>query len=317
MGTHPLVVHTETIGKAAREWLEERCEVVAAGTDDPSFEQLAPRIEALLVRTYTDVDERLLDRLPRLKVVGRAGVGVDNIDVAACRNRGVEVVYAPASSTHAVSEYVIALLCDALRPRLYLHESEDRSRWSQHRKTLVADRQFDELTLGILGMGRIGSTVAGFASALGFETIATDLETIPDERRHGASMVSIEELFAEADVLTIHVDGRRANRGLIGDALLERMKDDAVLINTSRGFVMQHDPLRRVLEERTRMRAYLDVHDPEPPPPGDRLFELANAHLLPHLASRTETAMARMSDVVHDIWAVLEGRSPTWPAPVD
>lgn len=317
MGTHPLVVHTETIGNAARAWLEERAEVVAAAADDPSFTELAPRIEALLVRTYTEVDDDLLDRLPRLKVVGRAGVGVDNIDVAACRRRGIEVVYAPASSTHAVAEYVVALLCDALRPRVYLQGAEDRSQWSHHRKTLVAKRQFDELTLGILGMGRIGSTVAGFADALGFQTIATDLETIPQDRRHGAKMVSVETLFAEADVLTVHVDGRRANRGLIGDDLLDRMKHDAVLINTSRGFVMQHDPLRRVLEARTDMRAYLDVHDPEPPPPGDLLFERSNAHLLPHLASRTETAMARMSDVVQDIWAVLEGREPTWPAPSD
>ena len=317
MGTDPLVVHTETIGNAARIWLEERAEVVAAGADEPTFAELAPRIEGLLVRTYTQVDDALLDRLPRLKVVGRAGVGVDNIDVAACRKRGVEVVYAPASSTHAVSEYVVALLCDALRPRIYLENAEDRKQWSRHRKTLVAGRQFDELTLGILGMGRIGSTVAGFARALGFQTIATDLEPISEDRRHGAAMVPAETLFAEADVLTIHVDGRRANRGFIGEALLGRLKHDAVLINTSRGFVMQHDPLRRILETRADLRAYLDVHDPEPPPEGDRLFELSNAHLLPHLASRTETAMARMSDVVQDIWAVLEGRKPTWPAPED
>lgn len=317
MGTHPLVVHTETIGNAARAWLAERAEVVAAAADQPDFEALAPRIDALLVRTYTDVDDALLDRLPKLKVVGRAGVGVDNIDVAACRRRGVEVVYAPASSTNAVAEYVVALLCDALRPRVYLQEAEERSRWSHHRKTLVATRQFDELTLGILGMGRIGTTVAGFANALGFQTIAADLESIPTECRHGAEMVSTEELFTRADVLTIHVDGRRANRGLIGDDLLDRMKPDAVLINTSRGFVMQHDPLREILAERTEMRAFLDVHDPEPPPPGDRLFTLPNAHLLPHLASRTETAMARMSDVVRDIWAVLEGHEPKWPAPND
>ena len=317
MNTRPLVVHTETIGNAARAWLEERADVIAAGAESDAFAELAPRIDALLVRTYTKVDEALLDRLPRLKVVGRAGVGVDNIEVTACRNRGVEVVYAPASSTHAVAEYVVALLCDALRPRVYLQDAEDRSRWSHHRKTLVAGRQFDELTLGILGMGRIGSTVAGFAEALGFQTIATDLESIPLTDRHGAGMVSVEALFEQADVLTIHVDGRRANRGLIGDDLLGRMKRDAVLINTSRGFVMQHDPLRRVLEARTDLRAFLDVHDPEPPPPGDRLFELPNAHLLPHLASRTETAMARMSDVVQDLWAVLNGQEPTWPAPAE
>ena len=268
------------------------------------------------MRTYTKVDDQLLERLPELKVVGRAGVGVDNIDVTACRRRGVEVVYAPASSTHAVAEYVVALLCDALRPRLYLERAEDRERWSHHRRTLVAHRQFDELTLGILGMGRIGTTVAGFADALGFETIASDLEEIPVDRRHRAQMVSTEELFERSDVLTIHVDGRRANRGFVGENLFRRMQD-AVLINTSRGFVLDHDSLRDLLQARTDVRAFLDVHDPEPPPEGDRLFDLPNAALLPHLASRTDTAMARMSDVVEDIWAVLEGRRPTWPAPED
>ena len=317
METRPLVVHTETIGNAARAWLEERAEVVAAGADEPLFAELAPRVVGLLVRTYTRVDDALLDRLPNLKVVGRAGVGVDNIDVTACRRRGVEVVYAPASSTHAVAEYVVALLCDALRPRVYLEHAEDRGGWSHHRKTLVAPRQFDELTLGILGMGRIGSTVAGFAEALGFVTIASDLEEIPVDRRHRAEMVSTEELFERSDVLTIHVDGRHANRGFVGEDLFRRMKQDAVLINTSRGFVMEHDALRGLLQARTDVRAFLDVHDPEPPPRGDRLFDLPNAALLPHLASRTETAMARMSEVVEDIWAVLEGRPPTWPAPED
>ena len=90
MKTRPLVVHTETIGNAAKAWLEERAEVVAAGAEDASFAVLASRIDALLVRTYTLVDEDLLDQLPNLKVVGRAGVGVDNIDVTACRRRGVE-----------------------------------------------------------------------------------------------------------------------------------------------------------------------------------------------------------------------------------
>ena len=311
----PLVIYTETIDPSALEWLTERAEVLACAPGDPAFESAVERIEGLLIRTYTQVDSALLDRLPALKVVGRAGVGIDNIDVAACRQRGVEVVYAPASSTHAVAEYVVALLCDALRPREYLADAVDQAAWGHLRKTLVGRRQFDELTLGILGLGRIGRTVARFAEVLGFTVRYHDLEEIPEADRFGAKSVALESLFSDVDLLTIHVDGRARNRGFIDRSLLDRLPPDAVVINTSRGFVFDHDSLRSWLTERPETRAYLDVQDPEPPPPGDPLLTLPNARLLPHLASRTSTAMARMSDVVEDIWAVLEGTPPNWPAP--
>ncbi|MEC8735072.1 MAG: NAD(P)-dependent oxidoreductase [Planctomycetota bacterium] len=315
MSHPPLVIYTETLDPAALAWLSSRAEVRQGAPEDAAFEAAAPTAEGLVVRTYTRVDDELLDRLPALKVVARAGVGIDNIDVAACRARGVEVVYAPASSTHAVAEYVLALLCDALRPRDYLDGAADRATWSGLRRDLVATRQFDELTLGILGLGRIGGTVAGFARALGFEVLYHDLRTIPESSRSGATPVGCEELFERSDVLTVHVDGRAGNRGVIGRGLLDRLPEGAVLLNTSRGFVFDGEGLRGWLAARGDARAYLDVHDPEPPPAGDPLLALPNAFLLPHLASRTSTAMARMSDVVHDVWAVLEGRAPEWPAP--
>ena len=315
MSEPPLIIYTETIGSRALAWLEERAKVLATAPGQPEFEAHLDRIRGLLVRTYTRVDAALLDRLPALEVVGRAGVGIDNIDVAACRQRGVEVVYAPASSTHAVAEYVVALLSDALRPRTFLEEAVDGDTWRGLRSSLVGRRQFDELTLGILGLGRIGSTVARFAEVLGFTVRYHDLRELPPADRHGAEPRGLEALFEEVDVLSIHVDGRPGNRGFIGRALLDRMREGAVVLNTSRGFVFDHDGLRAWLAERPDVRAYLDVQDPEPPPAGDLLLALPNAMLLPHLASRTTTAMDRMSDVVHDIWAVLEGRAPEWPAP--
>ena len=315
MSHPPLIIYTETIDPGALAWLSERGRVLSTAPGEPEFEGHADQIEALLIRTYTQVDAALLDRLPALKVVGRAGVGIDNIDVSACRARGVEVVYAPASSTHAVAEYVLALLCDALRPREYLEGAVDSKTWSGLRKTLVGHKQFDELTLGILGLGRIGSTVARFAQVLGFKVRYHDLRDRPESECHGATPVGLEELFGGVDVLSVHVDGRAANRGFIDRSLLDRLATDAVLLNTSRGFVFDHDGLRAWLAARPDARAYLDVQDPEPPPEGDPLLALPNARLLPHLASRTTTAMQRMSDVVHDIWAVLEGRPPDWPAP--
>jgi hypothetical protein len=146
----PLVVVTEHLADEASEWLAKRFEVIHAAPTCPRFAEAAADIEALVVRTYTRVDEQLLAGLPRLKVVGRAGVGIDNIDVAACRARGVQVVSTPDANTQAVVEYVVCLLCDALRPRLFLDEAVTKQEWDELRQDVVGLWQMDELVLGIL-----------------------------------------------------------------------------------------------------------------------------------------------------------------------
>lgn len=311
-----LIVRTEHLDAGAEAWLAERSEVVHAAVDDARFDMLAPDVRALVVRTYTRVDERLLDRLPRLEVVGRAGVGLDNIDVQACRARGVEVVHTPDANTQAVVEYVVALLCDALRPRVTLGEPIDRDRWSEIREEICGAWQMNELILGILGFGRIGRRVAQVASAIGFTVIYHDLVEIPTSERHGATPVDLAGLLGESDVLTIHVDGRDANHGLLDAGMLERVKSDLVLINTSRGFVVDENALAAWLERHPAALALLDVHAEEPFTTDDPLLGLGNAHLAPHLASRTATALSNMSWVVKDVWRVLQGETPHHPAPV-
>ena len=311
----PLVVRTENLDPDAEAWIAERCAFAVAAPGDETFDGLADRIVGLVVRTYTDVGSALLDRLPALRVVARAGVGVDNIDVAACRARGVEVVHTPDANTQAVVEYVTALLCDAIRPRLFLESAVDADRWKEIRSEVCGARQMNEMTLGILGLGRIGRRIAAVAGAIGFKVIYHDLIDLPEPVRAGAEPVSMEVLLAESDVLTIHVDGRSSNRNLIDAGVLRRLKSDAVLVNTSRGFVIREDDLATWLAGRSEARAILDVHAKEPFPADDPLVALANAHLAPHLASRTRTAMANMSWVVRDLWRVLEGEPPHHPAP--
>lgn len=313
----PLVLVTEALSDAATQWLAERCRVERVSPQEPAWAELAARAEGLVVRTYTTVDEALLKTLPRLRVVGRAGVGLDAIDLPACRRRGVPVVSTPDANTQAVVEYVLCLLCDALRPRLYLEHPLPAEEWTQLREEVVGLWQMDELRLGILGMGRIGRRVAAVAGAIGFECVYNDLAEVPESARSGARPVPVEELFAESDVLTLHVDGRPSNRHFVSAPLLQLMRPDVLLLNTCRGMVLDAAALAEFLRANPAASAILDVHCPEPFTEASPLVGLPNAHLAPHLAARTMRAMDNMSWVVRDVWAVLDGRPPVHPAPAD
>ncbi len=309
----PVVIVAESLDDSWRSWLAERCSVVNVKVDDDG----APldSAEALVVRTYTHVDAALLDRMPALKVVGRAGVGIDNIDIGACRARGVEVVHTPAANTRAVVELVFAAVFDALRPRLFLDRALGLDEWKSVRAELVGPRELSECTLGILGIGRIGRQIARAAAGFDCTVIACDLEQIPQEHRHGAEMVGHDELFRRSDVLTIHVDGRAGNRGLIGTPELALLPEGALLVNASRGSVVDAGALAEWLGRDPSAQAILDVHDPEPFGQDLPLLALPNAHLMPHIGGATAHAHRNMSAVVEDVWRVLSGEPPRWPAP--
>lgn len=312
---HGPVLVTETLSPAAMTWLRGETEAIESPVQASGFGDAAARATGLVVRTLTRVDERLLDRMPRLKVVGRAGVGLDNIDLEACRRRHIRVVHTPDANTQAVVEYVLCLLCDALRPRLFLERPVDAEAWERIRQEVCGESQMDERTLGILGLGRIGSRVAEVARAIGFRTLYHDVRAIEPSARHAAEPVSAEALFERSDVVTLHIDGRPSNRHFVSADLIRRMRPGALLLNTCRGFVMDHAALADFLRANPGVQALLDVHDPEPFTEHHPLLGLPNAHLSPHLASRTRSAMERMSWVVRDVVAVLRGQAPRFPAP--
>jgi D-3-phosphoglycerate dehydrogenase len=315
MDDKPLVIVTEQLSDEAAQWLARSCRVIKVGPDAPAFQESLNEAQGLLVRTYTAVTEALLDAAPSLRVVGRAGTGLDNIDVTACRARGIEVVYTPYANTQAVVEFVLGILCDTLRPRVTITQSVPPEQWADLRATSVARWQMNELTLGILGLGRIGKRVAEVAGTIGFKVIYNDRLDIPSEMRFGATPVPVEALFDQSDVLSIHIDGRPSNHHFINSWLIDRMKGDVLLINTSRGFVVDNVALASFLNAHDSARAHLDVHDPEPFDDQYPLLKTPHATLTPHLGSRTQCAMRNMSWVVRDIVAVLEDRPPQHPAP--
>lgn len=311
------VVITETLDERCAAWLAERGEVVWQAHDRPGLDAELAKADALVVRTYTQIDAALLDRAPNVKVVGRAGVGLDNFDLEACKARGVRVVYTPDANTQAVVEYVFGLILDHVRPRTALLPGTDAQAFHALRKSEVG-RELADLTIGILGMGRIGQRIAMVAHALGMNTLGCDLideasirQAIP---KVPFSFVDHAALYGGSDIVTVHVDGRSSNRQLIDAQALTHFRRNALFINAARGMLVDHDALADWLDQHPKGFAMLDVHDPEPPTEDHALYRRANAMLLPHLASRTDSALLNMSWVVRDVVAVLDGNPPTHPA---
>lgn len=300
----PLVIVTEPIPDEPAAWLAERARVVNAMPGDAAFERAIAEASALVVRTYTTVDAPLLSRAPTLRAVGRAGVGIDNIDRAACHARNIAVFNTPDANTTAVVEYVFSLIFQRLRPIPALTDGVDLRRWEAARIDATAARELNELIIGVIGFGRIGSRVGRIARAFGCGVLFHDLVPITDPA--GCETAPPERVLAEADILTLHVDGRPTNRHLIAAAQLALLKPDATLINTSRGLVIDEAALAAWLAGHTRAAAYLDVHATEPIVPSNPLLRLPNARLYPHAASCTHSAKVRMGWVVRDVLEHLD-----------
>src|ERR671917_566516 len=212
----------------------------AAPVVSPEFDRHLPLAAGMVVRTYTRVNDALLARAPRLKVVGRGGVGLENIDVPACRRRGVQVVYTPDANTLAVGDFVFGYLLQLLRPWGFFREQVYEPKEFKRIRDTVRGRQLNELTLGVLGMGRVGRRVGQIgAHGFGMRVIYNDvLDIRPQSLPFPATFVDKPTLYREADVLSLHVTMLPGNENLVGRDQLALMKRDAVLVNTSRGEVL-------------------------------------------------------------------------------
>ncbi len=305
-----VIVTTEGLESAPLAWLKERVQVIELTLNDRSqlIGALA-KADGIIVRTYTQVNDELLARAPRLKVVGRAGVGLENIDQAACHNRGIKVISTPEANTHAVREYVFNLIFALGRPVVRLREPVAAEVFHQYRKT-SRGMELCGLTLGVLGMGRIGRAVSRVAIALGMKVIYNDVIDVSSAVDFAAESVGVDELFKRADILTIHVSHRDGNRHFVSANRLELMKPSALLINTARGEVIDAKALANAIKSGRLFGAALDVHDPEPPGIDYPLWNLDRVILAPHLAARTQGAMDAMSWVARDVVEYLHRQYP-------
>lgn len=271
--------------------------------------------DGLIVRNQTRVTPELLDVAPGLKVVGRLGVGLDNIDLAACRDRGVAVTFARSSNAIAVAEYVFAAMLAASRQLAAATESVRGGSWD--RKRFTGGELYGK-ALGIVGLGDIGARLAKRAQAFGMRLLASDPLVTTSSlavAEYGVELTGLEELLAEADFVSLHVPLIPATKGMINAERLALMRPTAWLINTSRGGVVDEAALAAALRAGRPAGATLDVRAAEPPGPGDPLAELPNVFLTPHIAGISAESNQRTATmVVDDVRRVLAGGRPLNPA---
>ena len=259
----------------------------------------AANADALIVRNRTQVRGELLAAAAQLRVVGRLGVGLDNIDVPACEARGIAVIPATGANALAVAEYVIGTAMLLLRGAYGASADVAAGKWP--RNALSNGREIAGKTLGLIGFGGIGQLTAGLARALGMRVIASDA-LLPASsagwRAADLPHMALDELLRTADVVSLHVPLTAETRNLLDASRLALMKADAILINTSRGGVVDEPALAAALKAGRLGGAALDVFDPEPLPAGSALAGAPNLILTPHIAGLTAESNARVSTMI-------------------
>ncbi|WP_299357943.1 hydroxyacid dehydrogenase [uncultured Paracoccus sp.] len=256
--------------------------------------------EVLVVRNRTQVDRSLLDAGTDLRVVGRLGVGLDNIDLETCKDRGVQVWPATGANDLAVAEYVITTSMMLLRGAYLSSQDVGAGRWP--RQSLIG-REVSGRVMGLLGLGAIARKVAVRAEALGMRVIAHDPHLDPgDPAWETASSVSFNDLLAQSDALSLHVPLTPQTRHIIDGSALGRMKTSAVLVNAARGGVVDEEALASALEGHRLGGAALDVFESEPltAKGGARFTGISNVILTPHIAGVTEESNVRVSSMIAD-----------------
>ena len=243
--------------------------------------------DALVVRSAVQVDDALLEHAPKLRVIGRAGVGVDNIDTDAATRRGIVVMNTPGANAVAVAELTVCLMIDLARKVPAANSSMHAGRWE---KKLLQGTELRGKTLGILGLGRIGLEVARRARGFGMEIVGSDPFVSPAvARENGIVLVPLEELFAKADYLTLHVGLTPQTQGIINAKTLGAMKKGVRIINCARGELVEEAALAEALKSGQVAGAALDVLTEEPPK-NSPFFSMDNVILTPHIAGSTNEA---------------------------
>jgi D-3-phosphoglycerate dehydrogenase len=276
--------------------------------DAVKLNQLLPGCRALIVRNQTKVNADLLSAAPQLQVIGRAGAGLDNIEVPAATARGIVVASTPDQNSISVAELAFGMMLAFARKIPEANAHAHGNSWDRQR--FVGTELYGK-TLGIVGLGRIGFLLAMRARAFGMRIVAHDAYISPDAvsvAESGAELLGLNDLLAQSDFVSCHMPLTPETRRAFGYEHFSRMKPGAFFLNLARGEVVDEAGLIKALEEKRLAGAGLDVREKEPPAPGP-LAQMDNVLLTPHIAAFTREAQDRVvAAVCQDVLAVLEGR---------
>ena len=304
----------EPIAEAGVEVLRKVGNVrLSEGTDEETMVSEIADIDGVLVRAKGGITRRILENAPRLKVAGRHGVGVDNIDLDAATEHGVQVVNTPHAVIEGVAEHAVGMMLALSKKLLYGDREMRKGRFDARYE--IRGREMVGRSLGIVGAGNIGQRVAEICH-LAFQMPISyyDVVAAPElEERLGARRVSLDELLANNEYITVHVPLLPATRGMIGADEFAKMRPDTYFFNTARGPVVDEAALVEALTGGQIAAAGIDVYEKEPPNADNPLFALDNVIVEPHTATATEEALLKMALVTEDMVAVLEGRTPKYP----
>lgn len=304
------VLVADPIAAAGVERLKRAAEVdVITGQTREQLLELIGNYDAMVVRSETKVTSDILEAGKKLKIVARAGVGVDNIDVPAATRCGVIVVNSPEGNTIAAAEHSIAMLLALSRKIPDAVASLRKGEWK--RSQFVGVEVYNKV-LGVIGFGKIGREVARRGRGLGMRVLASDAFVSPEvARKEGVELVDLPTLYREADYISVHTPMTRDTRGMINDAAFEQMHDGVRIINCARGGIVDEQALLRALESGKVGGAALDVFEQEPVPADHPLVHHPKVVPTPHLGASTQEAQVNVAlDVVDQIIQVLDGLPP-------
>ncbi|WP_099157023.1 hydroxyacid dehydrogenase [Virgibacillus ndiopensis] len=265
--------------------------------------------DALIVRNQTKVDAKMMETAKQLKVIGRLGVGLDNIDLKAASERKVPVIFAKNANATSVSEYVISAMLSSNRSLNSASENVKNGKWNRRRYT---GNEIYGKTLGLIGVGEIGHRVAKHAHMLGLNVLGYDPFITPYEfsvMESGIELVKLQDILIHSNFISLHVPLTDKTRNLIDADLMSKMKSTTWIINTSRGGIVNEKDLYKALQNKTISGAFLDVLEIEPPEKDHPLLGLDNCMITPHIAGLTEESQNRTSRLVaNELIGELEGK---------
>jgi len=303
----PLVIVSHTLPETWLSRLAGRCrlligpETTVSSGLSPELVRRLPEADGLFSLLTVPVDVPLLEKASRLRVVSNMAVGVDNVDLAACTGRGIPVGHTPGVLTEGTADLTMALLLATARRLPQASQDARQGRWTTWEPAGWLGADLAGATLGIVGMGKIGTAVAQRASAFGLRLLYTNRSPRPEiERQLGAHRLPLADLLRQSDFVSLHVPLTAETKELIDQDALRLMKPTAILINVARGPVVDSAALYRALHEMKIAAAGLDVTDPEPLPATDPLYSLPNCLIVPHIGSATVNTRRRMAELACD-----------------